>query len=97
MTITFGGGCSPLTTTVAAFRDLTIVRETGVRKTLEVLFRGCRPAISEIRALRLCAEVESDDVFAVELALEIDQADAITDVFLLRIPSLSCLTWALTT
>lgn len=72
-----------LTTAVIALGNLSIVREASVLKALKVLFRVGGPAFLEVRALRLRAEVERNDVLAVQLALEVDQADAVADWFLL--------------
>lgn len=73
-----------LTTAITALGDLSIVREASDLKALKVLFRVGRPAFLEVRALRLRAEVECNDILAVQLALEIDQADAVFDWFLLQ-------------
>lgn len=72
-----------LTTTVGTFRDLTIIRETGVLKTSQVLLDRRGPALAESGSLRLVAEVEADHVLAVELALKVDQAHAVANRFLL--------------
>lgn len=69
-------------TAITALGDLSIVREASDLKALKVLFRVGRPAFLEVRALRLRAEVECNDILAVQLALEIDQADAVFDWFL---------------
>ena len=72
-----------LTTTVGTLRDLSIIRETGVLKTSQVLLDRRGPALAQSRPLRLVAEVEADHVLAVELALEVDQAHAVANRFLL--------------
>jgi hypothetical protein len=73
-----------LTTAVIALGNLSIVREASVLKAFKVLFRVGGPAFLEVRALRLRAEVECNDILAVQLALEVDQADAVADWFLLQ-------------
>jgi hypothetical protein len=63
---------------------LPIVREASVLKALKVLVGVGGPAFLEVRALRLRAEVERNDMLAVQLALEVDQADAVPHGFLLQ-------------
>jgi hypothetical protein len=80
---TFKQGRFLLTIAVTALGNLSIVREASVLKALKVLLRVFGPAFFEVRALGLRAEVERNDILAVQLALEVDQADAVPDWFLL--------------
>lgn len=74
-----------LTTAVRTLGDLTVIGKTSILKTLEVLFDGFRPALSEIRTLRLGAEVKPNHVLAVQLALQVDKADTVTMWLLLHL------------
>lgn len=58
-------GAKILTTAVAALRNTTIKRITRIRKTLQVLLRGGRPALLEIGAVWFFAEEVTDLILAV--------------------------------
>lgn len=73
-----------LTSAIVAFGNLTVVRKTRVFEAFEVLLNRLRPALSEISTLRFGTEVESDDILAVELALEVDDAKTFPDRFFLK-------------
>lgn len=76
-----GPGLFLLTTTVRAFRDLTIVRKPGIFQTDQVLLNGRGPTFAQSRTLRLVAEIETNHVLAVQLSLEVDQAHAVANGF----------------
>lgn len=54
-----------LTTAVAALGNLTVVWKTCFLQTFEIILNGNRPALSEIRTLRLGAKEEPDHILAV--------------------------------
>lgn len=60
--------CS-LTAAIATFRNLTIVRKARILEPGQVLLRVRWPAFFEVGTLRFRAEVESDDILAIELSL----------------------------
>lgn len=72
-----------LTTTVDTFRDLTIVRETSVLKTGQVVLGRGGPTLTECRSLWLRVVVEADHILAVQLTLKANQTHNIADRFLL--------------
>lgn len=72
-----------LTTTIRALRDLTIVGETGIFETGQVLLDRRGPTLTQSRTLRLVAEIETNHVLTVQFALQVDQADAVTNGFYL--------------
>lgn len=84
-----------LTIAVRALGNLPVKGESGVRKTFEIFFGGRRPAVLEIGALWLFAEVKPDYILAVKLSLQVNEAEAASDLFLLSFspPVTTLLMW----
>lgn len=72
-----------LTSAVSALHDLAIVRQTSIGQALEIVFSITRPTLLEVGTHCLVGEVVTDNEFAVQLALEVNQADDILTLFLL--------------
>ena len=69
-----------------AFGNHSIHDEPGVLQTFEIVFLRGRPALGSLHVARLGAEVEADDVLAIDSALEIDNGHGIADLtFLSRV------------
>lgn len=78
-----------LTAAVVTFWDLSIVREARVFKAFKILLNRSRPALAEICTLGFGAEVETNHVLAVQLALKIDNAKTFADRFFLETKHIS--------
>lgn len=72
-----------LTSAVSALDDLTIIREPSIGQALKIILSVTRPALLLADTHWLVGEEVTDNVFTVQLTLEINQADDILSILLL--------------